>query len=484
MDPPWVYIKGRGRGRTAPSRGNYGSYGTRSSQGSSYISDSNAQIIPTEKKMVLNKRTASQEESSSSSQQLVSLEDIPKDSPLYAHMQAYLEGKKQKDTFVSIIKEDSDDIKSYEKLQKREMIFLLENSDLQRKDEPWKIFQRYLVNGLYFPGESYKTRSYYEEILMSTGSVEFQHFSTGNNPNEKSYNFSKFIIKQIISAEDWGMSTMKERQISLGNTRMNYTYWDYIRAFDVGLHYNNDKHKHTWFVKVCAKIFADTIPNWSINWWSYHGPTTQILPEPFLTLYKEWTKVSPDLNRLYHEDHVCWIEIIDQIYFFIEFSIPWIHKWTPEVGFSGEENIPCLYRTYYNNFWDKLLKIDPKTKQLVGQELIDSIKERIEEYKKIHPKKIIEDNSVRHIARRISFQEGDKEKMIQDYLEEVRKNLLLTITQIDKSDTSMQSETSNDVDDSQRAESEHMLSATELQEAEDFLQQMKALEKGKNVKET
>ncbi|KAG5598829.1 hypothetical protein H5410_030199 [Solanum commersonii] len=38
-----------------------------------------------------------------------------------------------------------------------------------------------------------------------------------------------------------------------------------------------------------------------------------------------------------------------------EFSILWIHKWTPEIRFT-EEDIPCLYRTYYNNSWDKLMK--------------------------------------------------------------------------------------------------------------------------------
>ncbi|KAG5615884.1 hypothetical protein H5410_015708 [Solanum commersonii] len=287
MDLPWIHIKGRGRGRIAPSRGNYGnsSYGTRSSQGSSYRSESNSLVIQAGKRTLLNKKTSYHEESSCSTQQL-------------------------------------------------------------RKDEPWKIFQRYLVNGLYYPGESYKTLSYYEEILISSGSAEFQHFSCmGNNLHEKSYNFSKIIIKQIISVEDWGMSAMKERQISLNNTRMNFTYWDYIQAFDKVLYYNNDKHKHTLFVNVCAKIFAEPIPNWFFNWWPYHGPTVHILPESFLNLYKEWTKVSLDLNRLYHEDHVCWIERIDQIYIFIEFSISWIHKWTPEIGFT-EENIPCLYRTY------------------------------------------------------------------------------------------------------------------------------------------
>ncbi|KAG5630949.1 hypothetical protein H5410_002666 [Solanum commersonii] len=165
---------------------------------------------------------------------------------------------------------------------------------------------------------------------MSTRSAEFQHFSgMGNNPHEKSYNFCKIIIKQIIYVEEWGMSSMKERQIRLNNTGMNSTYWDYIQEFN--------------------KIFAEPIPNWFISWWSCHGPTVQILPEPFLNLYKEWTKVSLDLDRLYHDHHICCLKRIGQIYFFIEFSIPWIHKWTLEVGFT-EENIPCLYRVYYNNF--------------------------------------------------------------------------------------------------------------------------------------
>ncbi|KAG5581545.1 hypothetical protein H5410_052172 [Solanum commersonii] len=171
------------------------------------------------RRTLINNKSSSQKESSSSSKQLVNFEDIPKDSPLYAHMQAYLDAQKQKENFSSTTKEDTDDIKSYEKLHKKEMIFLLENSDLQRKDEPWKIFQRYLINALYYPGESYKSWSYYEEILINSGSAELQHFSaTSYSPHEKVYNFSKIIIKQIIYVEDWGMSTMKESQISLNNT--------------------------------------------------------------------------------------------------------------------------------------------------------------------------------------------------------------------------------------------------------------------------
>ncbi|KAG5599349.1 hypothetical protein H5410_030719 [Solanum commersonii] len=216
---------------------------------------------------------------------LVQLEDIPENNPLYAQLQAYL-SQNQSDTFASIAKDDVDNIKSYEK----------------RKEEPWKIFQRYLLNGLYFTGESYKTRSYYETLLIST-SVEFQHFS------------------------DWDISSMTKRQISLNKVSMKFTYWDYIQAFNKVIYYNNERHKHTWFIKVCAKIFANPIPNWFLNWWSYHEPTIKILPDPFLKLYREWVKA-------------------------------------PEVDFNKEQ-IPCLYRTYYNNFWDKLMKKYPPNKVLI-----------------------------------------------------------------------------------------------------------------------
>ncbi|KAG5616197.1 hypothetical protein H5410_016021 [Solanum commersonii] len=134
---------------------------------------------------------------------------------------------------------------------------------------------------------------------------------------------------------DWGISSMTERQFNLNKVMISLTYWDYIHAFNKVLYYNNDRHKHTCFIK-----------------WSYHGPTIKILPEPFLKLYKKWVKVSPDLNKLYHQEH---------IYF-------------------TEEQIPCLYRTYYNNFWDKLMNKDPQTKSIYKQELLDLITKTIHDY--------------------------------------------------------------------------------------------------------
>uniref|UniRef100_M1DR59 Uncharacterized protein n=1 Tax=Solanum tuberosum TaxID=4113 RepID=M1DR59_SOLTU len=116
---------------------------------------------------------------------------------------------------------------------------------------------------------------------------------------------------------------------------------------------------------------------------------------------------------------------------------------------------------------------------LYGQKLLDFMSKRIQEYDISPQKRIVVDSSVRHIARKISVQDGDKESMINSYLEEVKRSLLLNITQYEKSDTSMRSETNEDVvDDIQEAQHvEANVSEDALKEAEDFLRKMKEKEK-------
>ncbi|KAG5616068.1 hypothetical protein H5410_015892 [Solanum commersonii] len=121
-----------------------------------------------------------------------------------------------------------------------------------------------------------------------------------------------------------------------------------------------------------------------------------------------------------------------------------------EVDFT-EEQIPCLYKTYYNNFWDKLMKKDPQTKSIYGQELLNLITKIIHDYKSIPNKEIMTDDStsVKHMARKISnHDEREQNKMIMNYLE-VKKKILLTISHYAKSDSSMRSETSEDMHEAQ-----------------------------------
>ncbi|KAG5591054.1 hypothetical protein H5410_041568 [Solanum commersonii] len=156
-----------------------------------------------------------------------------------------------------------------------------------------------------------------------------------------------------------------------------------------------------------------------------------------------------------------------------EFSVPWIHKWVPKVDFT-QEQIPCLYRTYYNNFWDKLMKKDHQTKSIYGQELLDLITKTIHDYKSIPNKGIMTDDStsVKHMARKISnHDEGEQNEMIMKYLEEVKKKILLNISHYAKSDSSMRSETSENMHEAQQYEEESPVDA--LKKAEDFLAKLK-----------
>ncbi|KAG5580724.1 hypothetical protein H5410_051351 [Solanum commersonii] len=78
------------------------------------------------------------------------------------------------------------------------------------------------------------------------------------------------------------------------------------------------------------------------------------------------------------------------------------------------------------------------------------------------------------MARKISNQNGDDQnEMINNYLEEVKRNLLLNITHYTRSDSSMHSETSDDTHEAQPYESEGAVSEDTIKKAEDFLPKQK-----------
>ncbi|KAG5570745.1 hypothetical protein H5410_060511 [Solanum commersonii] len=74
-------------------------------------------------------------------------------------------------------------------------------------EESTKVMSRYLDTVCYIT-TIYKYKIHYEMILSATGSGEFQHFYPANT--RKVYSFSKIIIKNILTPEEWGMSPLKE----------------------------------------------------------------------------------------------------------------------------------------------------------------------------------------------------------------------------------------------------------------------------------
>ncbi|KAG5578209.1 hypothetical protein H5410_058343 [Solanum commersonii] len=80
--------------------------------------------------------------------------------------------------------------------------------------------------------------------------------------------------------------------------------------------------------------------------------------------------------------------------------------------------------------------------------------------------------SVKHMARKISnHDEGEQNEMIMKYLEEVKKKILLNVSHYAESDSSMRSETSEDMHEAQQYEEESPVDA--LKKAEDFLTKLK-----------
>ncbi|KAG5592752.1 hypothetical protein H5410_043266 [Solanum commersonii] len=116
----------------------------------------------------------------------------------------FMKSKKEtsSSTTYSSVLIDDENIEVFDMNDKKEVILLLEESDLKWRNEPWQIMARYL-DTVSYTATAYKYRMHYEMILSSTG-CEFQHFYPVNT--KKVYNFSKLIIKRIITPEEWEFS--------------------------------------------------------------------------------------------------------------------------------------------------------------------------------------------------------------------------------------------------------------------------------------
>ncbi|KAG5630269.1 hypothetical protein H5410_001986 [Solanum commersonii] len=131
MENPWV-TKGRGRGNNPRGRGRSSPSSSRLSYGSS---SSNTLIIQKGGMSLFNLNSRAQEKASSS----IHLEDIPESD---AFKVILLLQSPKKTLMISKLR----------KGRKKGNDISLKNYDIQRREEPRKIFRRYLVNGLYFPG--------------------------------------------------------------------------------------------------------------------------------------------------------------------------------------------------------------------------------------------------------------------------------------------------------------------------------------------
>lgn len=357
---------------------------------------------------------------------------IDPNDPLYEKVMAMIKAQKEEEEAskaptYAYVAQDNDEEDSWFITERQKKIILLNQEDVEFFDDPWVLMQKYIEPASY-EASSYKTRQYYENILQLTETAEIRHFYPGER-EKTMYNFSKVFIKTIIPPQKWGLSTLKEKEFICPETgsrqTYKYNYWDYIQGFEKCLFYENPKRKHSWFIKISDNVFKQGIPCWFQKWFILYGPTIQILPEPFKELYLEWVKISPNLIEA--KNNGCWFEGIASMYFFIEFSIPWIWKWKPTTGYTLRDNFPCLKRTCYTKFWTKMIRINMSTKQIEGQDTVNAITSRIEYYKtQLTIKQQKELNSpFEHISKRLieGKQEVSRSEIIKSYMKEMKKEL-------------------------------------------------------------
>lgn len=376
-----------------------------------------------------------------------------KEDPLYKEFLAYKASKSQSEnsqqSYANIASQEEPDEGVYEQTPQKEIILLLENKDLKWKDEPWTLMQRYLDTASNIDG-AYKCRKYYEHILKVTESCEVSHYTAGNT---SVYNFSKVIIKQVITADVWGISPFKEKEFVHPENKVTikYNYWDYMDAFNKAFLYENPKRKHSWFFRVCPEVYKRDMPNWFYQWWLKYGPSIKILPEPFKGLYTQWAETSPAIIESQLNNKL--IEGMPSLHYFVQFGIPWIWKWSPEVGYTTQQ-LPCLRRIFFTKFWKKMISKD-KDGLMESQQTLDLINETIGSYKEqIKLKQQRETPSpFQQIARKIQLIKGHdqmtKDEILAHYFEEIKKDLIHNLNQEGPSDMSMTESSQNEEDDTE-----------------------------------
>jgi hypothetical protein len=120
----------------------------------------------------------------------------------------------------------------------QDFVFFLQESDKNLSNIPNALAKQYLELDQEFPIISGKTREYYEAILFETGSVKISHINMNRGSrNNMEIQFSKCFIVFILDPHAWGVNPNKPRRLKFLN--QEYTYWDYIEAWNKAFYYQN-----------------------------------------------------------------------------------------------------------------------------------------------------------------------------------------------------------------------------------------------------
>jgi len=199
------------------------------------------------------------------------------------------------------------------------------------------LVQKIFGNKHYATDHPQKTQQFYELILVDTHSADISH--TSDKTNQNHILFSKCIIKQILTANQW-KNPFEERSFSVHFVPQTYDYNDYKMAWYRTFLYRPDTH--SWFFN-----FHDNCPTqfpiWFYYWWTWFGCSLSVLPIEAQGGWEFWEKNMSSLENYTKE-----------LQFFRIFNIAWIFSWEYKIQNYLKNSFPhSLVRLYKIKWWNE-----------------------------------------------------------------------------------------------------------------------------------
>ena len=180
----------------------------------------------------------------------------------------------------------------------------------------------------------YKTKKFYELILVDTNSAEITH----NKNDDFITLFSKCIIKHFITPDEWGQP-LSTRNFSIKFSPCYFNYIDYKNAWFKTFFFKPTSH--SWFF-IFHSNYKNNFPIWVYDWSKRFGPELTILPAPV----KEGFLTFVDNSKLKHFQQL--------LGFHAEFKVPWIFAWDFVFQKIWPDPIPfSLTRIFRVKWWPK-----------------------------------------------------------------------------------------------------------------------------------
>ncbi|KAK9105831.1 hypothetical protein Scep_022675 [Stephania cephalantha] len=182
--------------------------------------------------------------------------------------------------------------------------------------------------GLHFiPTRPHASIKFYENILISTHSVHFDHLSRENSVE---IDYSKFKIQRVLSADEWCENykfitktpfVYKDISILKDTPAVALSYQDYIAAWQNILFFKDPDH-HSWYISFRANCQTSFPQWWLTSWWNKFGPHEFIFPARVQEQFKK--------------------DNLSILQFLCKYTIPWILKWdygtSPIIAYDSMTN--------------------------------------------------------------------------------------------------------------------------------------------------